>query len=59
MCYYGYEKSPAVKVKDMFDVLLDKACVSPLRYCYLLARIILAVYLYHYVFIYNIYSILG
>lgn len=56
---YGYEKSLTVKVKDVFDVLLDKACVSPLHYYYLLAMIILAVYLYHYMFIYNTYSILG
>lgn len=48
-----------VEVKDVFDVVLDKACVSPLHYYYLLAIIILAIYLYHYMFIYNTYSILG
>lgn len=56
MFYYGHEKSLMVKVKD---VLLDKACFSPLHYCYLLAMIILAVYFYHYMFIYSTYSILG
>lgn len=47
-----------VKVKDVFDVLLDKACVSPLHYYCLLAVIILAIYLYHCMFTYSTHSVL-